>query len=237
MKYKKIMLIVMLMVVFSLAIGAVNSTTFVDTCHGGDLNHDTTWEKKIESKSYKGVIEKNGKYYKKYIITYQYGVIGCTHKSHEKYNVMQGKAKDAPYTYANVNSANPEIKYELINSSIKKTGKFYFIKSASQKFGLFSWNLKNLGKDDYLIISYYSPKAIENKNTLFIEAKRPFIESTDNFAEHHQITKAKITFVKKVNGKAYYSTKTFQPNKKGIITYKPKNAYKPYYTEITYLKF
>ena len=46
----------------------------------------------------------------------------------------------------------------------------------------------------------------------------------------YRIKSAKVTFIKKVGSKSYYSTKTF----KDYVEYNAKNGYKPYYVKVTY---
>ncbi|MDR2967529.1 MAG: hypothetical protein LBU74_06235 [Methanobacteriaceae archaeon] len=50
----------------------------------------------------------------------------------------------------------------------------------------------------------------------------------------YHLVSAKITFVKKVNGKNYYTTKKFKANNRDFIGYNAKKGYKPYYARVTY---
>lgn len=50
----------------------------------------------------------------------------------------------------------------------------------------------------------------------------------------YHLVSAKITFVKKVNGKTSYSTKNFKTGKWEVIGYNAKNGYRPYYAVVTY---
>lgn len=52
----------------------------------------------------------------------------------------------------------------------------------------------------------------------------------------YQLKSAKVTYIKKIGSKNYYSTKIFKPKgkKQGFVEYKAKNGYKPYYAIITY---
>ena len=61
---------------------------------------------------------------------------------------------------------------------------------------------------------------------------------TGQFADgptKYKLLSAKVTFIKKVGSKNYYSTKTLKP-KNGEISYNAKNGYKPYYAKVTYQK-
>jgi len=49
----------------------------------------------------------------------------------------------------------------------------------------------------------------------------------------YKMVRAKVTFIKKIGSKKYYSTKTLK-SKDGGITYNAKNGYKPYYARVTY---
>ena len=84
---------------------------------------------------------------------------------------------------------------------------------------------KSIGGEDY-VTAYYYHKQME----LLTHSKGDIVPNS------HYITKAKVVFKKKVNGKNKYATQTFKADKYGTISYKTKNNYKPYYATVTYVK-
>lgn len=91
---------------------------------------------------------------------------------------------------------------------------------------------KYLGKGDYLGVSYISGYSKMSKKTNYFEIST---WSSDYFSNYYKITKAKIKFTKKVNGKTKTYTKTYNADKKwGVINKHPPKGWKPYSAIVTY---
>ena len=116
------------------------------------------------------------------------------------------------------------------NAATKTTGKIYFKDGKSVT--------KSLGNKQILNV-YYTSKRSEGQglwspNTMVIN-----IYSSNHKPPKYELVKATVKFSKKVNGKTYYSTKTFKATKSELsdnkwIYYSPKNSYKPYSAVVTY---
>lgn len=89
---------------------------------------------------------------------------------------------------------------------------------------------KYLGKGDYLSVDYLSGYSqMSGKSNMMTIGTW----SNDYFANYYKLTKAKITFIKKSNGKKY--TKTYLADKKwGVINTHPPKGLRPYSAIITY---
>jgi len=118
-----------------------------------------------------------------------------------------------------------------------KTDKLYFKQGADKKYS--SFVTKNINKNSEIWGFYIYPKADSQHapNTVYIGTNKHLDGKPD-----YKATKIVIQFKKKVNGKTYYSKKTFYNNKPkknwfgGQLSYKPKNNYKPHYAVVYYKK-
>ena len=93
---------------------------------------------------------------------------------------------------------------------------------------------KHLGNGEYLSIFYTSKYSQQHatKNVFTICAySNEYFPAT----YYYKVTKAKITYTKKVNGKTKTYTTTYNADKKyGVITKHPPKGWKPYSTVVTY---
>jgi len=118
-----------------------------------------------------------------------------------------------------------------------KTGKLYFKQDKDKRYS-FTPTIK-INKNTEIGGCYVYPKVDSQyePNTVYVGTNKYMGEIAD-----YRATKIIIKFKKKVNGKTFYSTKTFYYNKPkkewlyGELTYKPKNNYQPYYCIVYYKK-
>jgi len=114
------------------------------------------------------------------------------------------------------------------SAATKTTGKIYFKSNDVNKA---------IGNGDYVNVAYLpkgSPEGYKPNSMVIAGWSQDVGGSQDYGLNYHKLTKAKVMFSKKVNGKTVTRTKTFNFGKYDIITYRPKNGYKPKYAIITY---
>ena len=112
-----------------------------------------------------------------------------------------------------------------VSAATKTTGKIYFNEKGENK---------KLANDEYVNVAYLPKGSGEGykPNTMVIAG---WTYNGPGLKNYH-LTNAQVVFTKKVNSKTVTSTKTFNFGKWDILTYQPKNGFKPYYTIITYKK-
>lgn len=113
-----------------------------------------------------------------------------------------------------------------VSAATKTTGKIYFKDGKNVQ--------KSLGKDEYVSV-YYSKKPAGQQSGNFM--CMGISKKNGDYSKYYKMVNATVKFSKKVNGKNYYSTKTFKAINGqlwGDIIYYPKNGYKPYYAMVTY---
>ena len=113
-------------------------------------------------------------------------------------------------------------------TKIYKTDKLYFKQMADKRHSITP--TKKINKNSEIWGFYIYPKASSqySPNTVCVGTSKYMDVEPD-----YKATKIIINFKKKVNGKTYYSTKTF---KNSEVSYKPKNNYKPNYCIVYYKK-
>lgn len=117
-----------------------------------------------------------------------------------------------------------------VNAVTKTTGKIYF------KDSYYAVEKKVGPKTQDKIDLWYCSKKHNHKNDwgspgyqTAIGMNSPYFDSSK-----YHLKSAKITFVKKVNGKYKTATKSFKADKWETIGYNAPNGYRPYYARVTY---
>ncbi|MCL2156410.1 MAG: hypothetical protein FWH54_00110 [Methanobrevibacter sp.] len=91
---------------------------------------------------------------------------------------------------------------------------------------------KYIGKGDYIGVSYTPGYSGMSGKTNTFEIRS---WSSDYFSNYYKLTKAKVTFTKKVKGKSKKYAKTYTANKYGgVVSKHPPSGYKPYSVKVTY---
>jgi len=219
-------LIILFVSVCFLAISFVSAVKYTGPCHTLWEKHDTVWEKKSTGTQYDKIVEKNGKFYKRYLNFVSRSVVGCKHKSH-----LENNPADYPYKYQTY-GVDPDKPYIYKIAKQKTTGKIFFNPSTKP----YDHTYVKLGKGENIAIHYSWIDRQYYKNLMIITTWPKKITAKDDLAKYHRLVKASVTFTKNSNGKILASTKTFTPSKVwGDISYRPKNGYIPRFARVTYV--
>ncbi len=109
-----------------------------------------------------------------------------------------------------------------------KTDKLYFKSHSKDKYSSFTKKIDRVNSIDGVYVYPKNYDAQNAPNSVMVGISGKSLDDSD-----YKATKIIIKFKKKVNGKTYYSTKTFN---KSWVYYKPKNNYRPYYSIVYYKK-
>jgi len=114
-----------------------------------------------------------------------------------------------------------------------KTGKLYFKQESDKRHSVTP--VKKINKNSEISAFYVYPKGDSqySRNTVYVRTNKNMGEISD-----YRAIKLVINFKKKVNGKKYYSTRTFKGSKvkNNRFSYVPKNNFKPNYCIVYYKK-
>ena len=176
-----------------------------------------------------------------------YVSLGQLNQGHCKYYMVNSKVtfikKVGSKTYYSTKTFKP--KWDVVSYNAKNGYKPYYVivkYTDTNKTKKFYFDTKKNGASITKRVDFYNRVQLQfnipDKNSKSKKIQTSIVTKQNDLSKEFntaitKIKSAKVTFVKKVGSKTYYSTKTLKP-KNGKISYNAKNGYKPYSAEITY---